>query len=841
MFIVKKASYFNLLHVMKVLHHIFIVSTCLVLNSSIITLNAQEIKRLEAVKTNQVFKIDGKLSEEAWNIVPYISDFITYSPTIGKPAKNKTKVKILYSDKALYIGAELSYQDPAVIPTGLCGRDEISMNADYFHVTLSPFNDGHNMYEFIVSSANVQVDQKLKSHQIENYHADEQTHGSSEEDQSVDKEWDAVWDSEVIYTDSGWNVEIRIPYSAIRFPKKELMNWGLNFWRIDRSNKETSTWNLVDRSKNGIANQQGELSNLKNINSPIRLELRPYVSGYSEKYSEKEGLDYSLNGGLDLKYGINESFTLDMMLIPDFGQTTSDNIVLNLTAHETKYSEKRQFFTEGTELFEKAGLFYSRRIGAIPSGYENVDEQLSEGEKIKSNPSETRIVNATKISGRTPDGLGLGFFYAITKNTYAIIEDSVNNERKIKTEPLSHYNIIVADKAFGKYSYLNIINLHKYVPQNKYSSNVTGTAFKFANKNNTYGIYGTGALSLISMAETTTDKSIGEYMNLSLGKISGSFQYNYNVELISDEFESNDMGYFTLKNELNHTGVLKYSMFRPKGKFLTFNSSLQSTYKSLFTTNEFTEGKFLLSLNGMLKNFYTVGGDVNLKPWGVKDYYEPRVNGWYMQRPASHKLSFFIVSDMRKVFTWNTRFSYKKEMGKEFYFGITPGLRLNDKLSFNYSVDAWKTNGDMGFVEIIGADSILFAERIVEGISQSISGQYSFNNKSFLNLKIRYYQSYVDYNSFFLLNRQGGTDPYSTFVPDFSFSVFSIDFIYSWNFAPGSFLTLMWKNNSLAAGPVFNDTFDRFFDSLHNTITGPQTNSFSVKVSYYLDYHRLFK
>ncbi|MCK4745394.1 MAG: carbohydrate binding family 9 domain-containing protein, partial [Bacteroidales bacterium] len=726
--------------------------------------HAQETKHTEATRTAEMIKIDGRLSESAWNEASAATGFVTYSPTIGEKALNQTVVKVLYDDNALYIGAQLSNNSATEIPTGLCGRDEVTMNADYFHVSLTPFNDGQNMYEFVVSSANVQVDQKLVTHNMEDYHADTQTQGHSgsngqsqiqgrsERLEKADIEWDAVWDSEVEVTGTGWNVELRIPYAAIRFPKEQEMTWGINFWRVDRANKETSTWNLVDRAKNGIANQQGNLVNINQINSPIRLELRPYLSVYAENYSENNKTETLFNGGLDLKYGINESFTLDMMLIPDFGQTTSDNLVLNLTAHETKYSEKRQFFTEGTELFEKAGLFYSRRIGDAPEGFHQAASSLEEGEKLVSNPSETGVINATKISGRTNSGLGIGFFNAMTQNTYATIEDSLGIERRIKTEPFANYNIAVIDQSFGQYSYLNVINLNKYVPENKSYSNVSGSAFKFTDKKNRYGIYGTGAVSLVNSHTSDSDVSKGGYLNMNMGKISGQFQYIYNFELISDQFDPNAMGYFTLKNELNHNLVLRYSMFQPRGKFLAFNTSLQSTYKSLYDPNTFTEAKFLLSANGVLRNMYTIGGDMNVKPLGVKDYYEPRVPGRFYQRPASYKISFFVVSDYRKSFTWNTRFSFKDEQGRELYFGITPGIRLNNKLSFNYSVDAWQTNDDIGYITTINTDSIVFGQRTVKGSSQSVTGQYSFNNKSILNLKVRYYHSTVDYNTTYLLN-----------------------------------------------------------------------------------------
>ncbi|MBU8891754.1 MAG: carbohydrate binding family 9 domain-containing protein [Bacteroidales bacterium] len=803
-----------------------------------------EKKQLKAVKTTENIRINGVLDEKAWEEAMVANNFVTYSPTIGESSTKRSEVKILYDNNSLYFGATLYDNDSKNIPRGFSARDEITMNADYFHISLNPHSESQNLFEFIVSSANVQVDRKRINEVTDDFQSDDNgsSHSTATSEEGVfDVNWDAVWESEVKITPEGWVVEIKIPYSAIRFSSKDEMTWGINFWRVDTKNKETSTWNLVDRSVHGISNQQGVLTEIKNIKAPLRLELRPYLSTYAEKYSENSSSDYSYNGGLDLKYGINESFTLDMMLIPDFGQTTSDNVQLNLTAHEIQYDEKRQFFTEGTELFNKAGLFYSRRIGDQPSGYNYVGHGLQEGETIIDNPVETSVINATKISGRTNNNLGLGFFNAVTQNMYATIEDSLGNKREVLTEPLANYNILVVDQTFGKYSYVNLINTNKYVWETGAMSNVTGTAFKFTDKNNTYGVYGTAALSMLP------DKTTGEYMNLYLGKISGKFQYNYNLELISDKYDPNAMGYFTFKNELNHNVTVKKQSFRPKGMFLTRSTSVQVSYKTLYTPNTFTEAKIFFKTFNVLKNNYIVSADLFWKPFGQKDFYEPRITNRYYQRPASYSGGFFVMSDSRKAFTWNTRFSYKKEQGPEYYFGITPGLRLSNKLSFTYSVDGWKTVGDIGYAgsEHGGAmnpDSIPFGERTVSGISQSLTGAYSFNNKSTLSLKVRHYWSTVDYKKYFILNQDGSlTDYPEYFGPDLNFNAFNIDMIYNWNFAPGSFLTLMWKNNIFNMTPIFTNEFESFPENFSNIFDLPQTNSLSIKITYYLDYISMFR
>src|SRR6185295_13570210 len=139
-----------------------------------------------------------------------------------------------------------------------------------------------------------------------------------------------------------------------------------------------------------------------------------YANHYPVNQTGHKNWTGQVNGGMDVKYGINQAFTLDMTLIPDFGQVQSDNRVLNLTPFEVKYNENRPFFTEGTELFSKGNLFYPRRIGIDPVLLHSASGYMTPDETIIKNPSESKLINATKISGRTGKGLGIAVLNAIT-------------------------------------------------------------------------------------------------------------------------------------------------------------------------------------------------------------------------------------------------------------------------------------------------------------------------------------------------------------------------------------------------------------------------------------------
>jgi len=304
-----------------------------------------QTRDMPAVKTDHSPKIDGFLDDTVWQKAPVATNFIQNFPKAGELATVKTEVRILYDNSSIYIGAML-YDDPHSIRRQLTARDEEQQSdVDYFSVFFDTYNDNQNGFQFLVTSANVQTDAKLSSS------------FSGEFNSFGDKTWDAVWESKTKMLDNGWSVEMRIPYFSLRFPKKDIQDWGIQLMRFTRKNNESSFWNFYDPNVNGFLNQFGDLTGLKNIEPPLRLSFSPYLSGGVNISPSPNGnkTEWLKSGGMDVKYGISESFTLDATIIPDFGQVVSDNVVNNLTPYEIKFEENRPFFTEGTELFNKAG------------------------------------------------------------------------------------------------------------------------------------------------------------------------------------------------------------------------------------------------------------------------------------------------------------------------------------------------------------------------------------------------------------------------------------------------------------------------------------------------------
>jgi len=789
-------------------------------------------KQLKAVRIDHNINIDGVLDEVVWKNAPLALDFKTYSPTMGDPASQLTEVRVIYDNRAVYIAAVCYDESPDSIMKEFTKRDNVYMgNTDSFKITLNPYNDGQNIYQFEVTAANVQADSK-------------KTVSGRRQDMRMrfgDFSWNAVWESAIQITDEGWIIEISIPYAAIRFPKEEVQTWGINFWRTIRRTRETSSWNPVDRNF-AEEDQDGELIGISSINAPLRLELYPFAAGYYQMSPEGNGFSYA--AGMDLKYGINEAYTLDMTLIPDFGQRKSDDIVLNLTPYEVKYRENRQFFTEGLELFDKSGLFYSRRIGKQPDGFWDVFDLIEDSVEFYNNPEEVKLINATKISGRNSNNLGIGFFNALTADTYARYKNPEMEEERYLTEPFTNYNMLVVDQIIGRNSFVNLANTNVFTPSSAKTANVTGVSFKIADKENMYGINGNMSYSAVFDSLEQTPVS-GYNVKLGGGKYGGKVTATYDISIISDEYNPNHMGYLRYNNAINHDVALSYRFLEPFSIFNSMTHSLMVGYDQLFAPREYARFGTYLSSRATFRNYWDIRLSLKADPFGGQDWYEPRVDGWFYKRPANYEIDVSGSTDYRKKMAIHLGFEYSENLAGENAWEIStmPRIRINDKISLNPRFQYEQARNQIGYAEYISDDSVAFGKRSVNRVTSQLSASYVFNNKSALSLSMRHYWSAVDYSEYFLLQRDGELIDYPDFPynEDLNFNILAVDLEYSWNLAPGSFLTVVWKNNIYTSEEVDDDIFMNYWDNFNETVSSPQTNSFSVKLTYYLDYQTVIR
>jgi hypothetical protein len=775
-------------------------------------------KELKALRITENPKIDGKLTEECWQKVDVATDFVQYAPYNGSAPTFQTRVMIAYDDNSIYIGALMYDSEPGRIMRELGPRDSDGLNADIFLVSISPYNDGLNSFDFFLYASGVQAD-------VKNFST-----GS-------DISWDAVWKSEVSITEEGWVAEIEIPYSALRFPKLEQQVWGLNFAREIRRIRETSHWNFVNKKVDGILNQAGVLSGIEHIKPPLRLSLEPYLSSTVLKEPPENNWDFKLNGGMDLKYGINESFTLDMTLIPDFSQVPSDDQVVNLGPFETYYSEKRQFFTEGVELFSRGDVFYSRRVGSEPMGHDAIEEAYAP-EDIIENPEQTRLLNATKLSGRTSGGTGIGIFNAMTAPAYATVKDSSGDTPEIQTQPFTNYNMLVADQSLPNKSYISLYNTSVYRGTEEYTANVTGTEMNFRGRRNL--ISASGLLNVSQKYYPDKPSELGLLYEFSLLKISGNANYGIFSEMITDTYDPNDLGYLESNNELENGAYFSYDIYDPFWRILDMHNEVSIEYLQLYDPREFTGLDISFESRTQFKNKLTVGAEGTLSPTEQKDYFEPRNEGWFVKFPPSYSINAFYSPDYNKTFlvdvmpgiSWASDYN---QLG--YYLRLGPRYKVNNHLFMVLSATYSRNFNNIGYVTDSLANNelvIIFGKRDIENITTTLNINYTINPKFSFSFRLRHYLFKADYDQYYDLGKDGSLTPSGyDGNDDFIYNAFNIDAYFTWLFAPGSELILAWKNAIYTNEGLPSDTY---FRELANTLEAPASNLISLKVLYYLDY-----
>ena len=797
------------------LNFILVFMLCL---SSIL---AQEKKTLQISRTDNPPKIDGVLDDAAWENAMEAKDFTQFRPTMGVAEKDfqKTVVKMTYDNDAIYIAAYL-YDKPELIMKQVTSRDNFGQN-DFFLVVLNPNNDAQNDTELVVFPTGTQADAIATPSNGEDFG------------------WNAVWDSAVKIVDDGWIVEMKIPYAVLRFSNQEEPTWGLQFHRQFRQTREQYTWNPLDITKGNIGLYHGELKGLKDIEPPTRLSFYPFASTLINTFDGKTTDDYSL--GLDVKYGISENFTLDMTLIPDFSQAGFDNRTLNLGPFEQTFSEQRQFFTEGVDLFSKGNLFFSRRVGNRPSG----DVTLNTNEEVTNFPNTVKVLNAAKVSGRTKKGLGIGVFNAITEKTNAIIRDSITGAvREEVVEPLSNYNIIVLDQQFNGNSSISLINTNVTRSGHFRDANVTGLLADITNKKNTYNIEGQVKMSNVNNLDGNTT---GLSTFFVARKVHGNFRYSFDHSYADTKYNINDLG-LQYRNNFNNFGVdASYRTFEPTKKLNNYYIGTYINYTRLADPGEYTGSSFGFNYNAQTKTLHNFGGNINHQPGKQFDYFEPRAEGRYFIYENRINSNLWVSTNYNKTFAFDANlggatYFEKNRNTNEYWFGVSPRVRFSDKLLISYSFDYNMIYNDRGYTDTQGND-IIFGERDQKTIVNSISGNYNFNSFHALSLTFRNYWSTVMYdNELFTLQDNGRLTKDTGYTvndiedPNVNFNTWNLDFSYSWQFAPGSQLSALYRNQLFNFS---NASSDDYFDSLSDLFEQPIQHTFSLRLVYFIDYNNI--
>jgi hypothetical protein len=796
-------------------------------------------KTLAAKRASGTIKIDGLLTDSVWKTAPAALGYTEFRPTPFRPEDHdlRTEVYMLYDDEGIYLAGYCHERTKDSISAEVNGRDGFGNN-DFVGFIFDTYTDKINGFEYFVTPRGEQMDAKMSS--------------TSGEDFS----WNAVWKSAAVIHNDGWSFEIFIPFSGIRFGKKNIQDWGLNITRRRQKTRQQYTWNPIDPNVNGFLTQEGYWKGLENIKPPLRLQFTPYLSYYINHFPEtnprKKDWTSSLNGGMDVKYGINQAITLDMTLIPDFGQVQSDNRIYNISPFEVRYSDNRPFFNEGTELFNKGNFFYSRRIGDVPIHYGNVENLIDTAKEfIAENPLQTKLINATKISGRLQKGLGIGFFNAVSAPQYAIIEDKKNSsiQRKIETSSLTNYNIIVLDQTLKHNSSISFINTSVIRSGNDYDAYVTSGLFDLFDKKNMWNLGGKVAFSNLTNYLPGGKTLTGYNHNVYFGKASGRFNFNISQELTNEKFNSNDLGYFTNNNFLNHSLWVGYKWTKPTNWYHNIYFNFNVFYSHRYKPMAFQSANFNLNFNGQLKNLWQPGIGFGYEPEG-NNFYEPRVSGRVFRGWSNWFFNMWISTNGAKKYSVFAQYLYvDRNMfhSKRHSVNFQQSYRFSPKLSVSHTLNVEPQFNNVGFADIDPSGNIIFGRRDVNSIENGLSIKYSINTKMVFNIRTRHYWFKVNYLEPFLLKTDGTLQSHSSFPPpadvNVSFNDFLVDAVFNWQFAPGSFITVVWKNNtqytdSWAFGTPYGDNY---FSNFNHTMNSPQNNNFSVKVIYFLDYLDLKK
>ena len=601
-------------------------------------------------------------------------------------------------------------------------------------------------------------------------------------------------------------------------------------------------WNPVDPQKGGtFLSQFGLLNNLVNIKPPVRLSVSPYISTYTsfdqDNVKHLSNNSKTMNGGMDLKYGINQSFTLDMTLLPDFGQVQSDNKILNLTPFEVKYNENRTFFTEGTELFSKGGFFYTKRIGDFPN-YRSQPSLLSNEiapTDVKDNP---KLINATKISGRNDKGLGIGFFNAVTGPEYATITDTLHkSNRRFQTDPLTNFNIIVLDKALKYNSSISFINLSTLRSgKEHYDANVSSLMWDLYDKKNKWEFFGKYAESQLYGLEPGKNQ-FGHLHNIGIGKVSGKFNFNWWQESADSKYNQNDMGYFTNNNYFDNGLWLGYKWLKPTW-YNNMYYNLNLYYSRTYTSGEYQSFNINTNFNGQLKNLSYVSANVEYNA-AQNDFYESRIARQVFKRPQSIGFGCWYSSNDSKKYSASINFYYKHIAdfnGDGYDINLYQQYRFNKQLTISFSNNFTPRINFRGYANDDGSTSY-FGQRNINTVENVLNFKYNFTNKMGLSMKVRHYWSSVKYDCYYTLMSNGHlSSPVNIdFNADDNVNFFNIDLLYTWQFAPGSFIYLSWKNAETKEDQLVHDGYK---NNLNNTFSIPatQNNTLSLRVIYFLDY-----
>ena len=801
-----------------------------------ISLNySQDRKEIEVKRFQTPPVIDGKLNDLHWLNSNPAKNFERWMPNNGSKEKKgyENLVYMGYDDNNIYIAGIL--KNPNTIPIELSQRDNIwDVNAETFFVSINTYDDNINYQGFQVTSAGTQGDMY-----------------TSVEMSPTDWDFDTVFESKVSINDNNWTLEMKIPFSALRFPSKNIQNWGINFGRKIVESGEVYTWNFVDQINSVYAESMGLVKGIEGVTPPIRLFFYPYAQTSVDFKNGNNPLN-AYSAGMDLKYGINNSFTLDATLIPDFGQVAFDEKELNLSPFEQKFDENRAFFTEGSQLFKKAdtggfrggNFFYSRRIGDDISL--NLEEFIDDNEEIINYDTKAKLINSIKLTGTTDSGLSIGIINSITDKAYANIRN-INSKEIIKKliAPLTNYNVLsLSQTALNEYSTFSFLNTNVNRGSDFINSNNSALVINLFDNKRKFNFNA----SVFQSNSKSFSETKGFRGGISLSELTGSLRFDIGWNGVDSNYYQNDLGYYNLRNDQRLWTRIKYMTFEPSKLFEKVEGYLWMSERSRFFPKILKSRGARIGIEVISLNLEQIKASFDYTS-KYKDFEETRKEDFFIYQPAEYELEFSYRSDTRKKLVYGSGIEHSYGVNEQFNedsseteIEFYSGYRLSNQFKVELGISNGISKNEIGYV-FDENDDIYFGNRKVKFTENNISLNYNFDSYKSLSLKLRQFWSSALYkDDFFKLksdgNRSVSDKNTSDYDPNTNFNLWNLDLSYDWEFAPGSKITFLYRNN------IFNEdnlSGISYYKSTKELFEKPINHQLSLRINYFIDFNLLKK
>ena len=843
-------------------------------------------KQINAIKTGgHHMQIDGRLDEAPWREAPAASEFRQRQPAEGEPASERTEVRFLYDDEALYIGARMFCPHPEKI-ISLTTRRDVASNSERIIISLDTYRDRRTAYTFAVTASGVRV---------EYYHP-------RDEEFARDFSFDPVWEARTRIDSAGWTAEMRIPFSQLRFNNQEQQVWGVNINRWIPDINEDVYWIYVPSKETGWSSRFGTLEGIRDIRPSRRLELLPYAaagltldSQVSDSDPFRNQTDLNHRAGLDLKMGLGPNLTLDATVNPDFGQVEADPAEVNLSAFETFFDERRPFFTEGDQLLQGSGpgYYYSRRIGASP-------HKEVEGDYVDV-PNNSTIIGAAKLTGRLKSGLSLGALTALTAREYARSYDrAADVQERIQVEPASGFGVLRLQQEFGREA--STVGLTLTGVQRDLTSGEPlaaelnrralsgGSDWNLRFKNGMYQLGGhlgfshvegdAGAIAAVQRASAryyqrpdidyltldTTRTSLGGYSaGLYLSKNSGKhWLWGSSFWAESPGFELNDVGRLNSSDDAGLQVYLRYRETLPTRYFQNYQFEISSAGEWNYG-GERQLSVAELAAELMLRNFWRIKGEFGYSTRAQSDKLTrggPSMGsgrGWWGEAGLSNSFAATTRWELG-LYTSRTELG-SREVSARGQLSFRPGSRWELSLAPRFyrhiSVRQYVTEAAGGRAETYGrryifatVDQRILSSQLrlnyaftpdfsLEFYGEPFSARGTFYNFGELaaarSRDLRYYGS--DGSTIQLdpaEDRYEITDGGQQFGfddPDFFRLSFRSNLVLRWEWRPGSTLFLVWQQNR-GEDRESGDGFGA--GNLLDSFASAGNHFFALKLSYWL-------